>query len=60
MQVYSVMGGWDYEGFDGESLQLFDCKSAAEVYAKEIETNFNYDYVKVKVMDVLMHSALAA
>lgn len=59
MQVYSVMGGWDYEGFDGESLQLFDCKSAAEAYAEKLKEE-NYDYVTVKVMDVLMHSALAA
>jgi len=60
MQVYSVMGGWDYEGFDGESLRLFDCKSASEAYAEEIKEQLNYDYVEVKVMPVLMHSALAA
>jgi hypothetical protein len=58
MQVYSVMGGWDYEGEDGDSLQLFDCKSAAEEYSKSLDGQ--YDYVKVKVMDVLMHSALTA
>jgi len=60
MQVYSVMGGWDYEGFDGDSLQLFDCKSSAEVYAKAIKKVFNYDYVTVKVIEVQQHSALAA
>ena len=59
MQVYSVMGGWYHEGFDGESLRLFDFKSAAEAYAEELKEE-NYDYVTVKVMDVLMHSALAA
>jgi hypothetical protein len=59
MQVYSVMGGWDYEGFDGESLQLFDCKSAAEAYAEELKEE-NYDYVTVKVIEVQQHSALAA
>jgi hypothetical protein len=57
MQVYSVMGGWDYEGFDGESLRLFDFKSAAEAYAEELKEE-NYDYVKVKVMDVCMQSAI--
>jgi hypothetical protein len=60
MKVYSVMGGWDYEGFDGRSLQLFDCKSAAELYAGVIETDWNYDYVEVKEMEVQMHSAIAA
>lgn len=59
MQVYSVMGGWDYEGFSGDSLQLFDCKSAAEAYAKELEEDL-FDYVEVKVMNVQMQSAIAA
>jgi hypothetical protein len=57
MQVYSVMGGWDYEGFDGESLRLFDFKSAAEAYAEGLKDE-NYDYVTVKVMDVCMQSAI--
>jgi hypothetical protein len=60
MHVYSVMGGYDYEGFDGNSMQLFDCKSAAEVYAKDIKKNWNYDYVEVKVIEVQQHSAIAA
>ena len=60
MKVYSVMGGWINEGFDGKSLELFDCKSAAEEYAKDIETMFGYDYVTVKEMEVQMHSTLAA
>ncbi len=59
MQVYSVMGGWDYEGFDGESLRLFDCKSAAEAYRDELK-EMSYNYIECKVMDVLMHSALAS
>jgi hypothetical protein len=58
MQVYAVMGGWDYEGFSGDSLQLFDCKSAAEEYSKSLDGN--YDYVEVKVMNVQMQSAIAA
>ncbi len=57
VKVYSVMGGWDYEGFDGESLRLFDFKSAAEAYAEELKEE-NYDYVTVKVMDVCMQSAI--
>ena len=57
--VYSVMGGWDYEGFDGDSLQLFVCKSSANAYAVQLKEE-NYDYVTVKVMEVQMHSAILA
>lgn len=59
-QVYAVMGGADYEGENMDTLQLFDCKSAAEAYAKELEGQIGVDYVEVKVLPVLMHSALAA
>jgi hypothetical protein len=60
MKVYAVMGGYDYEGFSGDSLQLFDCKSAAEAYAEGLKKNWQYDYVEVKVMKVQEHSAIAA
>ena len=59
MKVYSVMGGWYSEGFDGDSLQLFDCKSAANAYSKELQLGL-YDYAYVKEMEVQMHSAIAA
>ena len=59
MQVYMVMGGWDYEGFSGDSLRLFDCKSAAEAYRDELKKE-GYDYIDCKVMPVIMESALAA
>jgi hypothetical protein len=58
MQVYSVIGGWHYEGENGPSLQLFDCKSAAEAYAEELK-NGDYDYALINVLEVQMHSALA-
>jgi hypothetical protein len=58
MKVWSVMGGWDYEGFDGKSLQLFDCKSAAEAYRDELKEKF-YDYVECKTIPVCMKSLLA-
>jgi len=60
MEVYAVAAGEDYHGEDMDTLQLFDCKSAAEAYAKELEGRFGVDYVEVKVLPVLMHSALAA
>lgn len=59
MQVYAVMGGIDYEGECGHTLQLFDCKSAADAYAKELEDGC-YDYAEIKTLEVQMHSAIAA
>jgi hypothetical protein len=59
MQVWVVMGGWDYEGFDGESLRLFDCKSTAQAYRDELKEQ-SYDYIDCKVMDVCMESAIVA
>ncbi len=59
MQVYVVQGGFDYEGYEGSSLQLFDCKSAAEAYAKDLKEG-GFDYVDFRSMEVCMQSALAA
>ncbi len=59
MQVYAVMGGFDYEGECGYSLQLFDCKSAADAYAKELEKG-DFDYAEIKTLNVQMQSAIAA
>jgi hypothetical protein len=58
MQVYAVIGGWDYEGEDFDSLRLFDCKSTAEAYSKELEDG-DYDYAFLEVRDVVMESALS-
>lgn len=58
MQVWMVMGGWDYEGFCGESMRLFDCKSSAVAYREELKKE-GYDYIDCKVMGVCMESALA-
>ncbi len=58
MQVYAVMGGLNYEGECGYSLQLFDCKSTADAYAKELEDG-NFDYAEIKVLNVIEGSALA-
>lgn len=60
MKVYAVAAGANYEGEDMDTLQLFDCKSAAEAYAKELEGQIGVDYVEIKVLPVLMHSAIAA
>jgi hypothetical protein len=60
MQVYSVMGSSDYNGFDGDTLQLFDCKSAAYAYSEHLYNNEGFDYVEVKVIEVQQHSAISA
>ena len=70
MQVYVVIGGHDYEGEKIESLQLFDCKSTAEMYSKDLEDGENnsglnviyqqYDYVEMKLQNVIMHSMIAS
>ena len=59
MKVYAVMGGISYEGECGYSLRLFDCKTAADAYAKELEDG-DFDYAEVKVLNVIEGSAIAA
>ena len=53
--VWSVIGGWEYEGEDACSLELFDSKVLADRYAKELEKT--YDYSLVKMMEVKFASA---
>jgi hypothetical protein len=70
MQVYVVIGGFNYEGESFDSLQLFDCKSTAEMYSKDLEDGENnsglnaiyqqYDYVEMRLQDVVMHSMIAS
>lgn len=59
-QVYAVIGGYDYEGCSFDSLQLFDCKSAAEQYKNQLQDEWNYDYVLMEVKSINIHSAIAA
>jgi hypothetical protein len=58
MQVYAVIGGIDFEGEDGATLKLFDCKSTAEAYSEKLKEDF--DYTLVRIFDVIEGSALAA
>lgn len=60
MQVYAVIGGYNYEGENFNSLKLFDCKSAAEDYKNELQDQWNYDYVYMELKSVEMHSMIAA
>lgn len=60
MQVYVVIGSYNYEGEDFDSLKLFDCKSAAEDYKNHLQDQWNYDYVYMEIKSVEMHSMIAA
>jgi len=57
-KVYAVIGGWDYEGEDFESLRLFDCFSTANAYLVHLEEQEGYDYSKMDTREVCMESAL--
>jgi hypothetical protein len=57
MQVYAVIGGFDYEGESFESLRLFDCRSTAEAYRQQLEDD-GYDYVMMVVREIEMQSAI--
>ena len=60
MKVYAVIAGIDYEGENLDTMQLFDCKSAAQAYRDELIGQCGVDYVKMEVFPVQMHSAIAA
>lgn len=53
MYVYVVMGGWEYEGHDNDTMCIFTDKLDAEVYKLELQkkaltpiTPF-YDFVHI-------------
>ena len=48
-RAYAVIGGWDYEGEDFNSLRLFDYHSAAVAYSKELVDEQGYDYSKCEM-----------
>ena len=58
MQVYAVIGGYEYDGSEFDTLRLFDCKSAADAYREELENE--YDYALMELREVCMESAIVA
>ncbi len=60
VQVYAVIGGWNYEGESFDSLCLFDCKSTAEAYYQQLTEVEGYDYARMEIKEVEMKSLLAA
>ena len=59
-KVYAVIGGYDYEGEDFDSLQLFDCYSFAEKYQNHLTEYEGFDYALMKTKTVNLESAIAA
>lgn len=45
MKVYSVQGGWEYEGSSDSSLRVFSSREKAEAYAATLR---GYDSVLVQ------------
>jgi len=50
--TYTVIGGANEYECDLNSLQLFDRKSLAEQYAKDIEKMWGYEYVSLIVKEI--------
>ncbi len=59
MQVYAVIGGWNYQGESFDSLRLFDCWSTADAYREHLCKNGGCDYALIEVCQVEMQSAIA-
>jgi hypothetical protein len=60
MKVYVVIGGYGAYGGEMDSLRLFDCRSTAVAYHKELTEVEGYDYALMREQDVIMESAIAA
>lgn len=56
MQVYAVIGGYEYDGSKFDTLRLFDCKSAAVAYHEELSND--YDYALMELREVNLESAI--
>ena len=50
--TYTVIGGTNEYECDVASLQLFDRKSQAEQYAKDIERMWGYEFVSLTVKEI--------
>jgi hypothetical protein len=58
MKVYAVIGGYGAYAGEMDSLRLFDCRSTAVAYHKELTEVEGYDYAVMEVKEVCMESAL--
>jgi hypothetical protein len=60
MKVYAVIGGYGAYGGEIDSLRLFDCRSTAVAYHKELTEVEGYDYALLREQEVNMESAILA
>jgi hypothetical protein len=60
MECYAVIGGFDYDGEDFDSLKLFDCRSTADEYYQKLLVVDGFDYAKISQREIIMQSAIAA
>lgn len=51
VKLYCVLGGWDYEGSDVESLKVFSCREKAIEFGKFLVED-GYDFYNVEVREV--------
>jgi hypothetical protein len=59
MKVYAVIGGYGAYGGEIDSLRLFDCRSTAVAYHKELTESGGYDYALMREQDVIMESLIS-
>jgi hypothetical protein len=55
MQVYVVLGGWEYEGCDYDSAAVFADESSAEIYGQALvaeAAEYRYDFYRVVPREV--------
>jgi len=50
--VYIVMGGWDYEGFDIDSVQIFTTEGEARDYGASLISVGGFDCYDLAVREV--------
>ena len=52
MNVFIVIGGWDYEGHEGEGVEVFNCREDAENFAANNKSRYHYIDIFERKVDV--------
>ena len=55
MQVFVVLGGYEYEGCDSDSCDVFEDESLAEAYGQSLvdpDGEYRYDFYRVVQREV--------
>jgi hypothetical protein len=47
LQIFVVMGGWEYEGCDSQSVKLFFDEPSAEEEGKRLVDEEKYDFYNI-------------